>query len=274
MGCVRLVVEEADVDAVSGLLWRYGPLAVSEVPAGEGRVELLAGFGDATVAAAVADVLRDRGAATVAAPADPWWLDTWREHAVPVRVGGVLLWPAWIDGPHEAEGAVVVRLDAGRAFGSGSHASTRLALASLQEIDLAGLAVLDAGCGSGVLAVAAALLGAAPVVACDVDVEAMRATRRNAAANGVPIVLVDGGVERVRGPFDVIVANIGAGVLRAMAERLTALLAPGGRLVLSGLLVDQVPGVVAAFGGLRPAARHDEDGWSAVRLERSAGARA
>jgi ribosomal protein L11 methyltransferase len=131
--------------------------------------------------------------------------------------------------------------------------------------------VLDLGCGSGVLAVAAALLGAGSVVAIDVDPEARRATADNARTNGVEAQIEVTDVLAVRSPpFELIVANIGAAVLTDLAPVIVAAVAEGGVVVLGGLLVDQAPDVVAAYGrtgaGLRLVATDQEDGWATLVL--------
>ena len=137
----------------------------------------------------------------------------------------------------------VLRLEPGLAFGSGSHPTTRLCLTWLAEADVAGARVLDFGCGSGILALAACLLGAAAVTAVDHDPQALVATRDNAAYNGIAagqLSIMTPEALRARddrrGAFDVVVANILANPLMELADVLCGYLAPGGRLVLSGLL--------------------------------------
>jgi ribosomal protein L11 methyltransferase len=186
------------------------------------------------------------------------WQSRWRAHAVRARFGERLwllprdepLEPAAADDP----AAVVLRLDPGLAFGSGSHATTRLCLAGLAGFDLEGLRVLDYGCGSGVLAVASALLGAAEVVAVDHDPQALLATRDNAAYNQVSESRLRAiAPDALTGPavaddaFDLVVANILANPLVTLAPRLTALTRPGGRVMLSGLLAEQAGMIRAAY---------------------------
>jgi ribosomal protein L11 methyltransferase len=151
------------------------------------------------------------------------------------------------------EPPVLLRLDPGLAFGSGSHPTTRLCLGALAALDLQGLRVLDYGCGSGILAVAACLLGASRVVAVDHDPQALVATRDNAAYNSVgeaqlavlePQSLRD---SSVADEFDVVVANILANPLVSLAPDLTRLTRRGGRLLLSGLLETQAPMILEAY---------------------------
>jgi ribosomal protein L11 methyltransferase len=208
-----------------------------------------------------------------AAPDEASWRDAWRAHADVVEVGSIRLWPSWWDQPAPPFDGVTVLLDPGWAFGSGSHPSTRMALRTIGQRVPPGNRVLDLGCGSGVLAVAAALLGAGVVVAVDVDPEARRATADNARANGV-----DGQIEVTdvlaaeTPPFELVVANIGAAVLTDLAPVIVAAVADGGVVVLGGLLVDQAPAVVAIYGrtgaGLRVVSTDEEDGWTTLVLGR------
>src|SRR5690606_2851745 len=147
--------------------------------------------------------------------------------------------------------AVSVRLDPGLAFGTGTHPSTALCLTWLDAHLAPGMQVIDYGCGSGVLAVAAAKLGARAAHGFDIDPQALIATRDNAAANAVAgRVHVHEQADTRPGGVDVVVANILAGTLVELAPRLHALLAPGGRLVLAGILKQQVHEVRAGFAAL------------------------
>lgn len=179
---------------------------------------------------------------------------------------GERLWvcPSWCEPPDA--GAVTLRLDPGLAFGTGSHPSTALCLEWLAAADLAGARVLDFGCGSGVLAVAALLLGARHAWAVDHDPQAVVATRENASRNGVLERLTVGPPEGLDAPpLEVVVANILAGPLIELAPVLTALVVPGGTLVLAGILSDQAAAVAEAYRGVIPLAVHGErEGW--VRL--------
>jgi ribosomal protein L11 methyltransferase len=222
----------------------------------EGDGTLEAGFASVEAAARVAGALA--WPASVVEVDDTSWQDAWKAHAGVVEVGPIVLVPAW---------RTTIVIDPGTAFGSGSHPSTRLCMAALVDLVRPGVRVLDVGCGSGVLAIAAMKLGAASCVAIDVASEAVEATRANATANGVVVDARNELLDDVEGRFDVVVANIGALVLRTMAPDLVARVADGGALVLAGLLEDQVPEVVAAFG-LRVERVDVEDGWAAPRLGR------
>lgn len=179
---------------------------------------------------------------------------------------GERLWvcPSWCEPPDPR--AVTLRLDPGLAFGTGTHPSTALCLDWLAAVGLAGSRVLDFGCGSGVLAVAALLLGARHAWAVDHDPQALTATRENALLNGVFERLSVGSPEALDiPPVEVVVANILAGPLIELAPLLTALVAPGGALVLAGILSEQAAAVAEAYRCLLPLAVHGErEGW--VRL--------
>jgi ribosomal protein L11 methyltransferase len=178
------------------------------------------------------------------------WEDRWRAFHRPVRVG-----PLWVGPPWEEpdEGAVVVVIDPGRAFGTGSHATTRLCLELM--LDLPRGSVLDVGCGSGVLAIAAAKLGFHPVHAIDVDPQAIEATARNSELNGVAVEarVADALVERLPA-VDTALVNVALDLDGRIVERLDC-----PRLVTSGYLVSEVPELT----GYRRAARREVGGWAA-----------
>jgi ribosomal protein L11 methyltransferase len=194
--------------------------------------------------------------------ADADWTRAWMDQYQPMRFGRRLwIYPSTIEPPDDVD-AVVVRLDPGLAFGTGTHPTTALCLEWLDGLELAGARVLDYGCGSGVLAIAALKLGAAGAVGVDNDPQALLASRDNAARNGVADALLllapdAGGI----GVHPVVVANILAGALVALEPTLAAACARGGRIALSGILRGQAEEVLAAyapdFDGLRVEARED-----------------
>ncbi len=206
---------------------------------------------------------------------DEDWQNRWQAHAVRACFGQ-RLWLLPRDAAQEIEPAQrslpTLRLDPGLAFGSGSHPTTRLCLAWLAEADLSGKRVLDFGCGSGVLALAASVLGAAHVTAVDHDPQALVATRDNAAYNEVneealsvitPACLAAGSSQGQ--VFDVVIANILANPLVELASQLSAMTASSGELVLSGLLHDQETMIRSAYPtfDFRPVAR--EGDW--IRMD-------
>jgi len=208
------------------------------------------------------------------APLPPWrwelledreWSRVWEERFAPMRFGERL----WIvPGAHTppVADAVNIRLDPGLAFGTGTHPTTRLCLEWLDRHPPAGLQVIDYGCGSGILALAAARLGALSVAAVDNDPQALIATRENARRNEVASLVHPFPPESLpEVPADLLLANILAGPLISLAPRLTRLVRPGGRLLLSGILEPQADAVESAYSDsfhFTPAAC--QEGW--VRL--------
>jgi ribosomal protein L11 methyltransferase len=200
------------------------------------------------------------------------WLDDWK----PMRYGR-RLWviPTAAEAP-EDPAAVVVRLDPGLAFGTGSHPTTSLCLTVLDSLDLNGCTVIDYGCGSGVLGLAALKLGAARVIAVDIDPQALTATRDNAARNGVDahILVQDAGAAPADAALpqgDCILANILAGPLIELKSRLTAACAKGGHLILSGLLREQADAVAAAYApGFESLERLYQEEWCCIHARKGA----
>ncbi|PZP26339.1 50S ribosomal protein L11 methyltransferase [Pseudomonas kuykendallii] len=194
---------------------------------------------------------------------DQDWERSWMDNFQPMRFGR-RLWivPSWHAAPEPD--AVNLLLDPGLAFGTGTHPTTALCLEWLDGEDLAGRSVLDFGCGSGILAIAALLLGAGRAVGTDIDPQALEASRDNAGRNGIaaerlPLYLPEA---LPREPAEVVVANILAGPLVALAPQIIALVQPGGRLALSGILAEQAEDVRAAYAAefdLEPTA--EKDGW-------------
>lgn len=161
---------------------------------------------------------------------------------------GDRLWICPGDESPPAEDAVVLRLDPGLAFGTGTHATTALCLEWLDEEPPCGLSVLDYGCGSGILAIAALLLGAESATAIDIDPQALRATRANAVRNGVgDRIEVAAPEDLTEGRYACVMANILSRTLIERAPLLAAHTLPGGRIALSGILGDQADGVLAVY---------------------------
>jgi ribosomal protein L11 methyltransferase len=182
------------------------------------------------------------------------WEDRWRAFHQPVRVGSLWIGPPWETLPADALSVVV---DPGRAFGTGSHPTTRLCLEFLQELDRGSL--LDVGCGSGVLSIAAALLGFAPVTGIDVDAAAVEVTLENARANGVELSAYAADALADELPAaEIVVANVALDVVERLLPRVTAR-----RAVLSGYLDrDEL-----RVDGWTRVGRRTADGWAADMLE-------
>ena len=183
-----------------------------------------------------------------AADVDGGWEDKWRAFHRPVRVGRLWVGPPW---EQRDDDALAVVIDPGRAFGTGSHATTQLCLAALQELEPRSL--LDVGCGSGVLAVAAALLGFSPVVAVDVEEPSVDATRANAVVNGVVLEVRLVGPEELLPPAEVVLANISLESVGSLAARIDCK-----TLVTSGYLASETP----VLPGFEHVARRTLEGWA------------
>ncbi len=195
------------------------------------------------------------------------WVRAWMDNFQPMRFGERLWVVPSCSAPPEP-GAVNLLLDPGLAFGTGTHPSTAMCLEWLAGAGVDGARVIDYGCGSGILAIAALKLGATEAWGVDIDPQAWLATRSNADANGIAAERLKVGAPEALppDPADVVLANILAGPLIVLAPRLAALTRPGGRLVLAGLLARHAAEVIAAYAPwfeLRTGAQRDE--W--VRLE-------
>ncbi len=207
------------------------------------------------------------------------WAEAWKVHYHPLPIGRrLLIVPAWLEA--DARGRLPLRLDPGMAFGTGTHPTTQLMLAGLEDLLRPGDAVADVGCGSGILSVAAALLGAASVLALDIDPEAVSLTRHNANLNHVTdrIRVALGSHDLLRRPdlapadgFPLVLANILASVLAEMLERgLAGAVCPGGHLLLSGVLEDQAASLahLAAQQGLDLVEMRAQADWRMLVLQR------
>lgn len=178
------------------------------------------------------------------------WVQLTQAQFDPIRVSE-RLWivPSWHESPDPA--AVNLILDPGMAFGTGSHPTTRLCLEWLERNLTPGCSMLDYGCGSGILAIAAARLGAASVAGVDIDPLAVEAARANAERNGVTALFADS-AEPVAGEYDLVVANILSNPLRVLAPAICAHVRSGGRLALSGILREQAEEIIAIYARWLP----------------------
>lgn len=220
---------------------------------------------DAEVAAAMAEAAAAAGLDAVPTfstedVAEQNWVQLTQSQFEPIRVSQ-RLWivPSWHEAPDA--GAINLVLDPGMAFGTGSHPTTRLCLEWLEAQVRGGESLLDYGCGSGILAIAAARLGAAEVTGVDIDPQAVIAAEANAERNRVSARFVDS-AEPVDGEFDIVVANILSNPLKALAPAICARVRPGGRLALSGILAEQAEDLIAVYAPFVPLAIADtREGW-------------
>ena len=208
---------------------------------------------------------------------DENWAERSQASLRAVRVGNIVIAPPWDvpAGPHSRtrptmDDNLVIVIQPSMGFGTGHHATTRLCLAALQRLDLKGCSVIDVGTGSGVLAIAASLLGASEVIAFDDDADAIANARENLELNaGARLTLAVADLRSAAaGSADLVVANLTGGLLIAATATLQGLAAPSGHLALSGLMRTEEADVLAAFSSWRVEHRAEEDEWVCLTLSR------
>ncbi len=207
--------------------------------------------------------------------ADHDWASDWQQHFPPFKVGNhLVIHPSWIDWPSTGS-EVVLTLDPGQAFGTGTHATTGLCLEALSdhfESTSPPQRILDVGTGSGILAMAGAALGAREVIACDIDSEACKVATENVQKNKLTreITITDRPLDEIPGQYDLVLANILATENIRLATQLVGRLAPHGRLALSGILIEQEQQVMEGFAdfplGLLSTSHRDE--WTCIVYQR------
>ncbi len=215
----------------------------------------------------------DRATITTEDVADEGWAARSQANLPAVRIGRIVVAPPWDVPPaDEREGLLVIEVEPSTGFGTGHHQSTRLCLRALQELDLEGRHVLDIGTGSGVLAVAAAYLGARSALGIDNDPDAIESAEdtlgRNRVADGRVRLELRGLDDPALQPADVVCANLTGALLRQRAARVQQLMAPAGRAVLSGFTEDEARWVQEAFDGCDVEATHEEEYWVAYVMRR------
>ena len=262
-------------EALSAALWEMGTAGTQTLSPEGGRAVVLAYFPDepgldARLRAAVAGLEVEAAPAEIAAVD---WVARVREGFRAFSAGGFRIVPAWEPPPSRGPGdAPALVVEPGLAFGTGSHESTRLCLAALAELAAAGPLgdVLDVGAGSGILSVAASILGASRVIAVEIDDEALPVARRHAELNAAPVHFVRGDGSRAIGParFDVVLANISAPLLVQRAEELAGTTRADGVLILSGFLVSDLPSLRAAYAAAGELDVRIEGEWAALVVRR------
>jgi ribosomal protein L11 methyltransferase len=261
----------AEVELVSDALWSLGVVAIEERSAADG-VELWTSMGDDSDAVTAAASQRLAGWSWRFVEVDEAVADTWRAHAQPVWVGpDLVICPAWIpfDQSSNSEPATtVLRIEPGATFGLGDHPTTLLSMRAIRRSLRAGCTVLDVGCGSGVLAVGACVLGASQAAAIDIASASVPITTMNASVNGVAdlVEVSTTPLAQIDRRFDIVVANILAPTLIELADDLVRVVAPSGTLIISGVLADRHVHVEAALLPLRRTHRDTLDGWAAITL--------
>lgn len=261
---------EADVQAITGMQMIDETLLTQDRSQGFVHVYLPAQVNPAEAAAwlsercTAADIVHE--IATQPCNSEDWE-NNWKAYFHPLSIGEkLLIQPTW-QPTENPQGRAVLLLDPGVAFGSGSHATTRLCLQALEQHITPGCTVLDIGCGSGILSIAAALLGAQFAIGVDIDPAAVQNAQENAARNGLAppqVQFVQGDLaQHITGRFDVIVSNIVADAIVALAPQVSELLAPGGVWLSSGIIDTRAGDVHAALANANftVIAQHEDEGW-------------
>lgn len=199
------------------------------------------------------------------------WQSGWKQYYKPIHVNNLVVVPLWEDyepQPNET----VMKIDPGMAFGTGAHETTRLCLKALTKLDLEGKALLDVGCGSGILSIGGVLLGAKSAFGCDIDQLAVEVARRNAALNGLEEKTTYAAgdlLSVVHGEYPIVVANIVADVILMLLKDLKTVLMPGGTFIASGIIDDRKDELISAIeaAGLTIETIEEERGWVAIVCE-------
>ena len=218
-------------------------------------------------AQAIRDAFPSMAIAYVELPDEDWAARS-QQSLTMVHAGSFIVAPPW-DMPADDVDATVIVIEPSMGFGTGHHATTRMCLRLLSDLDVSDLTVLDLGTGSGVLSMAAALSGARRVIGIDVDVDAITSAETSARLNTLPDT-VEFQVSDFRSappaPADLILANLTGGMLTSSGPAIAALVKPGGQMILSGFDHTEVDAVIATFGGFTETARLTEDNWIALLL--------
>ena len=202
------------------------------------------------------------------------WADSWKQYYKPVPLGGITIVPAWEEYTPR-EGEIIVRMDPGMAFGTGTHETTRLVIKLMQGEQIKGKRVLDVGTGSGILSICASKLGALSCNAYDIDPVAVKVARDNALSDGCTNITVGvsdllAGVDRTGGKYDVCLANIVADIIIRMMPDMDGCLKEGAPLILSGIIADREGEVVRCCEkhGYRVVKRESENDWVGLLVKK------
>lgn len=286
---VAIDVAPAEVDEMSAELFSLGATGVEERDegtlvrgAGGGKVTLVGSFGSREDADEAVKMLDERFSPRVEEVVGDAWRDAWKEHFAPFALTPkITIVPPWVDYARERSDEEVLVLEPGRAFGTGLHASTSMVAELIDEAreGLQNKAILDVGCGSGILALVALMAGASRAMAIDVDPDVIEVVRENAERNALAdrVDARAGTADTIHDEYPFVVANIEARVLRVIAADLARTVAPGGMLVLSGILAPEHDEMVALYTSRKIGLSHRStrrrgdaagEAWCAIAFER------
>lgn len=264
MGVLVVRVDEQDVEACSDWLFQLGATAIEERNAAQ--FELVVGFANDEAALAARSILSERWPCRLEDTGNEAdWRDAWLQHLEPIEIAGFMVHAPWHDPSGFDPTLMRLSIDPGRAFGSGHHPTTQLCLIALGNSIEADDSVLDAGCGTGILSLAAAQLGAGSTIGVDLNDDIVAVARDNAEANGLAgkVTFVEHDFEELDTVFDVVVANI---VIGDLAPLLPELLSRTERhLIMSGFLDEQFERLVQAVD-IEVVTRSSLDGWGCATL--------
>jgi ribosomal protein L11 methyltransferase len=265
-------VPRDDVDIASDRLWTLGVRGIEERELDDGTVELRVSVGESPSAVERASSRLDPRWRWRVEDVDDRWEQAWRDHARPIAVGrSLIVVPAWLNEgvgatvPGGGDNACTISIEPRDTFGLGDHPTTQLTLRALEGLLWTDASVLDVGCGSGVLSIAARLLGAGAVRAIDVSMAAVETTKANAMSNGIDGLEVGTTpIADIAEPADIVLANVLAPEIVAMAQDLRRVTAH--RLVVSGVLADGHRHVLDALAPMQVLETSTADGWAAITL--------
>ena len=276
---VTVRVRPSELELAQLRLWELGAIGLEERDQTtivrepiDGDIVVIAAFEDEAAAQHAFDRLRPDYETELAHLPHQDWATEWRRGFGAQRIGRrILLHPSWEPVDPEPDD-VVLTIDPENAFGSGDHETTRLVLRLLDARVKGGESVLDVGCGSGILSIAALKLGASSSVAIDIEEDAVAVTARNAALNGVDVGIVASTrpLGDIRGEYDLVLANIETRVLVHMPDALQARLAARGILILSGILNQEKDALLATYGSMQLEELVEEGQWCACVFRRAA----
>ena len=270
---VRLRPQEVELAEL--WLWELGATGIEQRDqntivreSAQGEVVLRAAFDDERTARSACDAIVRHYRAELEQVPHQNWATEWRKGFGPQRIGRrLVLHPSWepVEG---GPGDVVLEIDPENAFGSGDHETTRLVLRLLDQRVTGGERVLDVGCGSGILSIAAIRLGAASALGVDIEDDAVDVATRNAALNAATSAteFSKASLDRLTGSYEIVLANIETRVLRQMTAALRARMAPGAILVLSGILLKEKEAQLAAYSAMHLEELVEEGEWCACVL--------